>query len=182
MRSPSSVARRTYVVTGLMRNVSGSHQLSARSEAETCAQCHLLPRAQGHRKSHMPVRTGIVEEGFLTCSSCHNAHGTIADALVDAHTVNDSCTSCHAEKRGPFLWEHPPVTENCLNCHDPHGTITPAMLKVSPPRLCQTCHVASLHPSEPHAAGDRMVVSRSCSNCHQAVHGSNHPSGMALTR
>jgi hypothetical protein len=31
--------------------------------------------------------------------------------------------SCHAEKRGPFLWEHAPSVENCANCHEAHGSI-----------------------------------------------------------
>ena len=33
--------------------------------------------------------------------------------MLKEASVNDNCYKCHAEKRGPFLWEHPPVRENC---------------------------------------------------------------------
>ena len=170
-----------------MRRVSDRHLLSGRSEVETCSQCHLMPRSQTWRNSHMPLRSGpgtrdIGSEGWMSCSSCHNPHGTISDALIDAISVNDGCYSCHADKRGPFLWEHAPVNESCLNCHEPHGSINPAMLRVAPPRLCQSCHTETLHPSEARLQQSRFVVGKSCANCHRAVHGSNHPSGFGLTR
>ena len=58
----------------------------------------------------------------MTCSSCHNVHGSTNVRLLRAGTtIDESCTSCHAEKRGPFLWEHAPVAESCTTCHDPHG-------------------------------------------------------------
>ena len=73
----------------------------------------------------------------MDCGSCHNPHGTVSDALIAANSINESCYSCHAEKRGPFLWEHAPVNENCLNCHVPHGSIRPNMLKLPGARLCR---------------------------------------------
>jgi DmsE family decaheme c-type cytochrome len=118
----------------------------------------------------------------MECDSCHNPHGTVTAKLIDAPTVNDKCLSCHAEKRGPFLWEHPPVTENCLNCHAPHGSVNPSMLTVAPPRLCETCHIDARHPAQAHDPQLRFVIWRSCMNCHPQVHGSNHPSGLNLNR
>ena len=161
----------------VMRDVSDRHQLSAQTQTQVCTSCHLVQRGQLNRNHHHPIR-----EGFLECSSCHNPHGSVSDALLLGDTVNDTCYSCHAEKRGPFLWEHAPVSESCLNCHESHGSTREAMLKLSLPRLCQQCHIASLHPSEARMPGDRFVIGRSCTSCHQAVHGSNHPSGFALTR
>jgi hypothetical protein len=41
--------------------------------------------------------------------------------MVKAESIKELCTTCHADKRGPWLFEHPPVEENCLTCHNPHG-------------------------------------------------------------
>jgi DmsE family decaheme c-type cytochrome len=109
-------------------------------------------------------------------------HGSVTVALINQETVNDNCYSCHAEKRGPFLWEHAPVNENCLDCHDPHGSARQAMLRLNPPRLCQQCHIETLHPTEARLPTNRFVIGRSCMNCHTNVHGSNHPSGFGFTR
>ena len=57
------------------------------------------------------------------CSDCHNPHGSPGDTKVlKEFTVNETCYNCHADKRGPMLWEHQPVRDNCLNCHTPHGS------------------------------------------------------------
>jgi DmsE family decaheme c-type cytochrome len=130
-----------------------------------------------YRNAHMPVR-----EGAMECSSCHAVHGSVTTALLNHDTINDGCYSCHAEKRGPFLWEHAPVNENCLDCHDPHGSIRQAMLRLNPPRLCQQCHIETLHPTEARLPTSKFAIGRSCMNCHSNVHGSNHPSGFGFTR
>ena len=83
----------------------------------------------------------------MTCSSCHNVHGSINVKLLRAGTtVDQSCTSCHTEKRGPFLWEHAPVVDSCTTCHDSHGSNNDRMLVAKLPFLCQRCHVTSRHP------------------------------------
>jgi DmsE family decaheme c-type cytochrome len=166
----------------VMKNVSVDAMLVKSNVVDTCAQCHLIRRSQLYRNAHMPLRQGALKEGWMTCTSCHNPHGTVSPALISALSTNDKCLSCHAEKRGPFLWEHAPVTENCTNCHDPHGSITANQLKMPVPRLCQTCHIATRHPSTPYAPDDRHVIARGCLNCHNNIHGSNHPSGAAFTR
>jgi len=105
--------------------------------------------------------------------------------------VNDNCYSCHAEKRGPFLWEHAPVREDCSICHEPHGSNNPTLLKTRMPQLCQQCHIAGGgHPPTPYGGPnpgpplsiERRVGAASCLNCHTEVHGSNHPSGVRWTR
>ena len=85
----------------VMKNVSLKHNLKTTVEAETCYQCHKIKRAQMQYSSHMPVR-----EGKLTCSNCHNPHGSITEKLIRQASVNENCYTCHAEKRGPMLWEH----------------------------------------------------------------------------
>jgi DmsE family decaheme c-type cytochrome len=166
----------------VMKAVSDDALLSRATQTELCSQCHPQQRSRMLRTSHMPAREGKLGEGWMQCTSCHNPHGTVTRSLIAAHSVNEGCYGCHAEKRGPYLWEHAPVTESCLNCHDPHGSINAHMLKIAPPRLCQTCHIESLHPSEARLPGSRFVIGNGCANCHQKVHGSNHPSGVALTR
>lgn len=166
----------------VMQDVSPKAQLARPTEIDTCATCHVRQRAQQFRSSHMPLR-----EGKMTCTSCHNPHGTVTPALLKENSANDTCYACHADKRGPFLWEHPPVIESCANCHDPHGSNHERMLKVSKPRLCQQCHVETLHPTRPYGRREtpsnlKFVLGRSCTNCHVNIHGSNHPAGAAFTR
>ena len=104
--------------------------------------------------------------------------------------VAKHCFECHADKRGPFVWEHAPVAEDCTTCHAPHGSIHPGMLKARGPMLCQSCHSEAGHPSlAPVAAaglagGQRSpyVLGQNCLTCHSQVHGSNHPSGSKLMR
>ncbi len=161
------------------------HLLAAADQTTMCGGCHPAARAQQLRNRHMPTRPGVAGaggEGFMDCGSCHDPHGTIAESLISAHSINDSCYACHAEKRGPFLWEHVPVNENCLNCHEAHGSIRPAMLKLPAARLCQSCHIETSHPSQNRGPSDRFTVGQNCLHCHSRIHGSNHPSGSFFTR
>ncbi|MBI4589101.1 MAG: DmsE family decaheme c-type cytochrome [Candidatus Rokubacteria bacterium] len=161
----------------VMVRVSERGQLARATVVETCAQCHIRSRVQLMRSSHMPLR-----EGKMDCMSCHNPHGTGTEKLLRANSVNDTCYKCHAEKRGPFLWEHTPVMENCGNCHDPHGSNHEKMLKLPKPRLCQQCHTDIGHASSPQTRTTRFVMGRQCLNCHATIHGSNHPSGNFFKR
>jgi DmsE family decaheme c-type cytochrome len=136
------------------------------------------------------VSTHPLKTGFFACSSCHASHGSTASrASLAKHSVNDTCYQCHADKRGPFLWEHPSAKDDCTHCHNPHGTNTAPMLKVRAPYLCQQCHMNSGHPSTAYsaatfatAANADRVLGKSCVNCHAKIHGSNHPSGARLHR
>ena len=146
-------------------------------QPELCLNCHQMRRAQLQRSSHMPYR-----EGKVTCTSCHNPHGTPNPKQLIQSTINENCLTCHTERRGPFLWEHPPVMENCANCHEAHGTNNPQLLKVRMPRVCDSCHVTSRHPTTPTLLNAIRDFGRACTNCHSAIHGSNHPSGNAFLR
>ncbi len=153
------------------------------SASETCATCHKDIRQQFNRRSHMPLA-----EGQIGCTDCHNPHGTINANLLKTDTVNDTCYQCHAEKRGPFLWEHAPVRENCVTCHSPHGSNQQALLVAPIPMLCQQCHANTRHPGNlmtgqnlgNGGAPDERIMARGCINCHSQVHGSNHPSGTRM--
>jgi DmsE family decaheme c-type cytochrome len=151
-------------------------------ETDLCFTCHKQKQAQFFRASHHPVR-----EGKMACSDCHNPHAVQEGKLVDQAAVAETCYQCHAEKRGPFLWEHIPVREDCMTCHEAHGSNHMKMLKVKEPFLCQRCHSDSRHPgtlydqSQLNVASNRLF-GRSCTNCHATVHGSNHPSGKTFLR
>ncbi len=158
--------------------------LIERTDSGLCLSCHLEQRSQLNRRSHHPVA-----EGLMSCTSCHNPHGSDTVALLSKSSITDTCTSCHTEERGPFLWEHQPVTEDCTTCHNPHGSTQASLLSVRQPFLCQTCHSEAFHPSSlyngtgiPPAGAQQNLLGTSCTNCHSVIHGSNHPSGSRLTR
>jgi DmsE family decaheme c-type cytochrome len=161
----------------------GAAQLRAESELDLCGTCHRTQVNKVKRVSHMPL-----VEGTMECSSCHNPHGaTNVKLLKVGNWINESCVSCHAEKRGPFLFEHAAGRESCASCHDPHGSSNHAMLVARQPMLCQRCHIGTRHPSTIYDNAavlnrSNRIVGRSCVNCHQQIHGSNHPSGQALVR
>ena len=161
----------------IMEKVSVKNQLIKSTELETCFQCHKDRRAQLARSSHMPLGSGD-----MTCSSCHNPHGSATDKLLREASVNETCYKCHADKRGPFLWEHEPVRDTCLNCHDPHGTSNEFMLKVQRPRLCTQCHSGGLGHGTPGNPTTVQAINRSCQNCHTKIHGSNSPAGALFQR
>jgi DmsE family decaheme c-type cytochrome len=109
--------------------------------------------------------------------------------LLVRQTLNDTCYGCHAEKRGPYRWEHAPVAEDCSTCHDPHGSNHPGMVSLRGPMMCQGCHSQAGHPSFantpdglPAGMPSQYLLGRNCLNCHTQVHGSNHPSGSKLMR
>src|SRR5436190_1409523 len=154
-------------------------------QQEVCFTCHRDIRALVMRPSHHPI-----VEGKVKCTSCHNPHGALSPAMVNAESIKELCTTCHADKRGPFLYEHAPVEESCLNCHNPHGARTVKLLNEKVPNLCQDCHDAAQHPGTMYDADNNFTapvsttppggpntrfIARSCMNCHNEIHGSNRP-------
>jgi DmsE family decaheme c-type cytochrome len=153
-------------------------QLKAPTQLELCGRCHPVKTAMAYNWAHMPVR-----EGKLQCADCHNVHGTLTEKLIPENSINENCYRCHADIRGPFLYEHPPVRENCLNCHVAHGSNNVRLLRTRAPRLCQQCHNEQRHPSTAFSnLADIKMIGRACLGCHVNIHGSNHPSGFAFTR
>lgn len=154
------------------------------AQADLCLSCHRPQRADFLRPSHHPVK-----EGLQVCTDCHQPHGSTGPSLLARTSVNDTCYDCHAEKRGPFLWEHAPVREDCTNCHVPHGSNHQPLLQARVPWICQQCHLVQFHPSTaldgtalPSSGASHLLLGKSCLNCHSQIHGSNHPSGPGLIR
>jgi len=162
---------------------SDKSQLKTATITTTCVACHTTEVAKLQRLGHMPVR-----EGKMECISCHNPHGTTnARMLRTGNWINEACTGCHAEKRGPFLWDHAPVREGCNTCHDPHGSNNDRMLVAKLPMLCQRCHIRTKHPSTIYDgtkldARSNRLIGRGCVNCHAQIHGSNSPAGNTFLR
>jgi DmsE family decaheme c-type cytochrome len=158
--------------------------LQTSTQPDVCYDCHQLQRSETLKAFSHPFF-----EGKMDCSACHSPHGETAELQLVRQTINDTCYQCHAEKRGPYLWEHAPVSEDCSSCHAPHGSNHPGMLTSRAPLLCQSCHSQSGHPSIAYdadglAAGSpsQYLLGQSCLNCHSQVHGSNHPYGSKLMR
>jgi DmsE family decaheme c-type cytochrome len=154
------------------------------SQPGVCADCHNLQHAETLKAYAHPIF-----EGKMDCSDCHSPHGETLEMQLVRQSVNDTCFACHAEKRGPYLWEHEPAAEDCTLCHAPHGSNQPGMLVRRAPLLCQSCHSQAGHPSIAQDADglaaampSQFLLAQSCMNCHEQVHGSNHPSGSKLMR
>jgi len=158
--------------------------LQTSTQPEVCYDCHQLQRSETLKAFSHPFF-----EGKMDCSGCHSPHGDTVATTFARQTLNDTCYDCHAEKRGPYLWEHAPVSEDCTLCHSPHGSNHPGMLTRRAPLLCQSCHSQSDHPSVAYQADGLaggaptpFLLGVSCLNCHSQSHGSNHPSGSKLLR
>lgn len=167
--------------------------LSRQTQPEVCFKCHQDIRAMSFEYSHHPIR-----EGKVVCMDCHNPMGGVGPYQLKEFTVNQTCYQCHADKRGPFLWEHQPVRDNCLNCHTPHGSNQQWLLKEPVNFLCDSCHSVMSNqssgsfggaqtipfgsPNGAHIASAEMSNQRDCLNCHSHIHGSNSPSGAFFLR
>ena len=90
----------------------------------------------------------------------------------------EQCTKCHQAVRGPHVFEHPPVVEDCSNCHNPHGSPNRRLLEIAQPMQCLQCHAL---PGNRHgqtgARNNTQTISgavlRNCTSCHGAIHGSS---------
>jgi len=148
-------------------------------EPNVCYKCHPKVYAENAMPSHHPIK-----EGKMVCSDCHDGHGQSQGNLKEA-TVNQVCYKCHAEKQGPFAYEHPPATENCAICHAPHGSVANNLLHQPATFLCLRCH--SGHRVGPTSGahsfgglvdvgtnvGQQQAFFSDCSQCHAQVHGSD---------
>jgi DmsE family decaheme c-type cytochrome len=161
--------------------------LLAKQQSDVCYTCHNAVRAQ----FSMPSKHRV-NEGFMQCTDCHNPHGTFAPtwrmsqrpALVAQALHNEEpCLKCHADKRGPFAFEHAPVrVEGCETCHQPHGSTNARLLRRPVVfTLCLECHNGAGSFGR---QGDGIRVQspshnmldpryQRCTVCHVRIHGSN---------
>jgi DmsE family decaheme c-type cytochrome len=103
--------------------------------------------------------------------------------MVDQTAFNDeACIKCHTDKRGPFVYEHPPpVVEGCETCHYPHGSTNGRLLRRPVEfTLCLQCHNGGgkgtrlsgvdIQTSEHNLLDPKY---QRCTTCHVRIHGSN---------
>ena len=161
--------------------------LLANTQREVCYGCHADVRSQ----FSMPFKHRV-NEGVMVCTDCHNPHGAFPPTwrnaerphLMEQALANEEpCLKCHEEKRGPFVFEHPPVrVEGCEICHYPHGSPNSRMLRRPVVfTMCLECHIgapgfgrARLGDPVPSSFHDlRSPIFQNCTNCHSHIHGSN---------
>jgi len=147
------------------------------ASGKLCFNCHQDSQAQFSLPSHHPLK-----EGRVFCVDCHNAHGGFTDQDLLQDSIKETCVQCHAEKRGPFLYEHADVAENCLNCHSPHGSVNNNLLNQREPFLCLQCHESHRINTNTGGIISRIASERGnalftrCTDCHSSVHGADVPS------
>jgi DmsE family decaheme c-type cytochrome len=161
--------------------------LLRKPQTALCEECHTDVRAQ----FAMPFKHRV-EEGVIACTDCHNPHGSFAPTWamasrprhVDQAMANEEpCLKCHADKRGPFVFEHLGVrVDGCETCHAPHGS-TNSRLLLRPVvfTLCLECHNGAGNfgrqgkgiPAQ--TSNHNMADPRyqNCTACHVRIHGSN---------
>ena len=145
-----------------------NESLLRKEQPELCFGCHMTIQARFALPTHHRV-----PEGFMKCTDCHSPHGTLNASQLKK--VNfEVCVSCHTEKRGPFVYEHPAVrVEGCTACHSPHGTVEPHLLLRTEGRfLCLQCHVDPQAANVPHGRLGYQTLG-DCTRCHATIHGSN---------
>jgi DmsE family decaheme c-type cytochrome len=144
--------------------------LLVQGQPNLCYGCHTTEKADFAKPYHHRI-----EEGLIQCSDCHNPHGTGTVRQLQALASGDAvCFKCHAEKQGPYVYEHVPVkTDGCSSCHTPHGSTNPRLLKVSLVNmLCLQCHTyPGVNPSGP--VHNQSAKYQACTMCHGQIHGSN---------
>ena len=124
----------------------------------------------------------------MVCSDCHDPHGQYLNNLKD-ETVNFVCYHCHAEKQGPFTFEHPPVSERCTICHEPHGTVAKDLLRKPVTFLCLQCHAGHGNTTHSNIVAGYTTSGHfnsptdlqkgfytDCTHCHNQIHGSDRAS------
>lgn len=145
------------------------------TNSAACVKCHQDVNSQFKMRSHHPV-----QEGAMSCTGCHDPHGGSHTALK---TKTDQCLACHQSIRGPKVFEHAPVVEDCTNCHAAHGSPNRNLLSTSQPSVCLQCHSVAQGKhgfgteKGPGKSSGTITISgsvlRGCTNCHGAIHGSH---------
>jgi len=157
--------------------IHGGHNLKVKLKdtAEMCERCHQDVQAAFSLPNHHPV-----PERKVFCTDCHDPHGGGGERNLRRETVKATCTQCHAEKQGPFVYEHADLTDDCRACHTPHGSVNSNLLLLREPFLCLQCHpthpIVSAPPAAATTAAQKTAFYTRCTDCHSQIHGSDLPS------
>jgi len=146
-------------------------KLTAAATDQICLTCHL----------NQPTHIGRLESSHarnqISCTACHQVHGSEPLVVRKADATNKLCASCHlnewAQFQRPFHHKLPEGAMTCVDCHNPHGSIRPAMLQsfASNDPGCFACHGDKRGPFTFEHAPVRF---QGCQACHEP-HGSANP-------
>jgi len=150
-----------------------------RETFQMCFKCHDKVRAD----FNLPSRHPIVE-GKVTCTDCHNPHGSSSDTLLRKDSIKETCAQCHQEKAGPFVFEHADTMDDCTSCHANHGSTYNNLLKQGEPFLCLQCHEGHFvkGPGGATSKESKAAFYTRCTDCHSAIHGTDIPSASGRGR
>jgi DmsE family decaheme c-type cytochrome len=149
--------------------------INPRKSPETCFQCHLDKRGEMSLPHAHPVLAGKI-----SCGDCHDPHkgNAIKGGALNLATANETCTECHTQQAGPFIYKHNAMLEGCTACHNPHGSVNQKMLVARDDNLCLRCHLEVAGKGQIIVGGEdhaSRLQRGTCwsSGCHEAPHGSN---------
>lgn len=130
---------------------------------ELCTPCHNRVQSDFQRPYRHPAAR--LEN---RCLSCHNPHQSKKE--IQQREVDRKCASCHPDYAGPYAFVHAGTkARGCMGCHVPHGSANANLLTRSTPRfLCLSCHTVL-----PASHRQNNPQYRSCTACHNQIHGSN---------
>lgn len=102
------------------------------------------------------------------CDSCHPTRNAFENITSPKE---DKCFTCHEKVKEKHQFLHGPVAaDRCLWCHDPHRSPVPALLRMTPEKLCRECHTQELlDPAVP----EHLDEKRNCLDCHGGHGGSD---------
>ncbi len=192
--SRANIRRSEHTINGIACNTCHSihhspvpSRLLAKKQTELCYGCHADVRAQ----FSMPFKHRV-NEGVVACTDCHNPHGSFEPTwrmagrprmVAQTQANEEPCLKCHAEKRGPFVFEHPPVrVEGCEMCHSPHGSTNSRLLRRPVVfTMCLECHNGADNFGRERSGVVALTAShnmadpkfQNCTACHVRIHGSN---------
>ncbi len=141
----------------------------ARSQVETCAQCHERELAEYTVSGH---GRGLFESGLVhsaACADCHSAHAILpaADERSTVHKlhVTETCSQCHrfvAERLSRSVHGRGSGPGHDAQKSAPGGVITTRP-------TCIDCHAGHDFP-DPKGASARLVQPDRCGSCHTELH------------
>lgn len=146
--------------------------INPKKNPEICFSCHMEKKME----FRLPYRHPVLE-GKMSCSDCHSAHGLDARpwTTTSIEGVNEACFKCHADKRGPFVWEHEALRDGCQVCHKVHGSVNDKMLVARDSNLCLRCHIQTDFPVVGDGNHNSRLMQGNCwaAGCHNMPHGSS---------
>lgn len=133
-----------------------------------CGTCHPATIAEFKLRSAHPL-----ESHNIKCVDCHDIKNI--KSSFGTRGIDWTCQSCHPEKSGPFLYEHPVVYnhlvegEGCTECHRTHGSANDNLLTQPGNGTCMQCHGMPAGHATAHSG---FVAQTDCVVCHSEIHGS----------